>query len=431
MKFIKQILIPSSLIIIVISSCIYLPILFEISNPLLWQIILVSIATILIRFYIHKRTVEQMVHLLNRFGFSENKIERSNMISRFEKIFEDSETANRRLTRMNHALELSITINNLFLKTNDEQSVYDFILSKAIEAIGKTSKGSIMLIDQNDLLRFISIVGFEESFKDLKINKEDDFLYRSTQGKVDHSVIIDDVVEFNREVMSDDDYNKFYSDHKKIFQTTLSTPIKVDNTFIGVINIDGHEKGLFDEEDKFIMDLFASQLEVAIRNRNLLDEILYLSRYDGLTGVYNRKHFDSIVESFIKRDEAFLYVIIDINDLKKVNDEYGHSAGDQLLTVFSETVSATLRTTDYFARLGGDEFGMILTDIEKLDASKIFVRIMREINAQCEEKGIEYPINFSYGITEYSNEAKSAEELYFKSDMMMYKMKRELKSKDA
>ncbi|MCH4888204.1 sensor domain-containing diguanylate cyclase [Acidaminobacter sp. JC074] len=431
MRFIKQILIPSSLISLFLIICIYLPILFGVKNPLLIQALMLIIATFCVRIYLHKRTMERIKTLLNRFGFGDYDIDQSNMMSKFEKIFEDSEIANRRLKRMNHALELSITINNLFLKTNDQQSVYDFILSKAIEAIGKTYKGSILLLDQDDILRCISIIGFEESFKDLRIKKEDDFLYKSTGGKVDHSVIIDDVVEFNREVMSEEEFESFYKEHKKIFQTTLSTPIKVDDNFIGVINVDGHNKDLFDEEDKFIMDLFASQLEVAIRNRNLLDEILYLSRYDDLTGVYNRKHFDSLVDSFIKRQEIFLYVIIDVNDLKKVNDEYGHSAGDQLLTIFSQTVRDSLRTTDYFARLGGDEFGMILTDIEKIDASKIFMRIMRELTIIRNNHDIKYPINFSYGITEYPKEASTAEELYLKSDMMMYKMKRQLKMKDA
>lgn len=397
-------------------------------KPLTVQIIsimVVMIATVLMQ---KKVLLKDLRGIMKRFGFEvKDQMNLRLYIEDIRKVFENSNLSNRRLRRINRALELSIEINNLFLKSDSQQSVYDFILEKALEAIEKTDKGSILLLDGDDKLHCISLIGFDDSFKDLRIDKEDDFLYRSTGGKVDHSIIIEDVVAYNQEVMTAEAFEAFYNKHPKRFQTVLSTPIKVDDTFIGVLNIDGHTKGMFDEEDQFIMDLFASQLEVAIRNRNLLDEILYLSRYDHLTNVYNRKHFDDIVDSFIERELKFIYVLIDINDLKKVNDVHGHNEGDQLLKIFSSVIQDNIRNTDYIARLGGDEFGMVLTGSSKLEASKIFVRVMRELNQYIKKEDIVYEINFSYGMTVFPDEASTAEELYLKSDQMMYKMKRDTK----
>lgn len=404
-----------------------LPVYFVENHVLLhqvWSIILVVTFFSVIQYHTIIKVVKKS---LSKFGgnFKSKSIE--HMIEDLEGVFESSRHTSLRYERMNRALSLSIEINNLFLQRNDQQSVYDFILTKALEALGKTDKGSILLLENDDLMRCISLQGFDESFHDLRIKKEDDFLYKTTNGQVDRSVIIDDIVEFNRSVMTEEAFEAFYKKYPKIFQTVLSTPIRVDGEFIGVINIDAHEPDVFNEEDIFIMDLFASQLEVAIRNRNLLDEILFLSRYDGLTGVYNRKHFDDIVETMIKNEKPFTYALIDINNLKTVNDVHGHVQGDQLLKNFCEIAKGNIREYDYIARLGGDEFALLLTTTNKLEASKAFLRMMRKLNDFVVDHDLSYKIEFSYGLAEYPLDASSMDELYMKSDNQMYKMKRNLK----
>ena len=405
-------------------SLIILPTLIWPEAPLVYQVLGVIIAVILFSFWQYDTISKKFNLLLSRFGYEKKRIKLSDMVGKMEDVFEQSEHTSELYYKMNQSLRLAIEINNLFLKTNDQQSVYDFILLKALEAVGKSSKGSIMLLNANDELSVISLIGFDESFKELKIKKENDFLYVLTEGALDRSVIVEDVVSFNKAGMTETEFISFYEIHPKVFQTTLSAPIRVDDNFIGVINMDSHEKDAFTNEDLFIMDLFASQLEVAIRNRNLLDEILYLSRYDHLTNVYNRKYFDDVLESLIKKENKFIYTIIDINNLKKVNDIFGHTEGDHLLKIFCDTVSKNIRNSDYFARLGGDEFALILTDLSKVEASKIFLRIMKELEHYVLTHNIHYFINFSYGITEYPDEAKTSDELYLISDEKMYKMKR-------
>lgn len=424
MNFEKPFLIRTILKIVIYSTIILIsPKLFG-EAALFYQILGVSLAGVLFSFWQYNTIKKNLKAVLSGFGLTIDNRRLTVMIEKMEEVFYNFRTTNERYVKTNQSLRLAIEINNLFLKTNDQQTVYNFILEKALEAVNKSNKGSILLLNQSDELEVISLMGFDDGFKNLKIKKENDFLYVLTEGKMDRSVIVDDVVRYNEKTMTKDQYTEFYDKYPKIFQTTLSAPIRVDDVFIGVINMDTHVKGAFTNEDLFIMDLFASQLEVAIRNRNLLDEILYLSRYDHLTGVYNRKYFDEVLETLINKESLFVYTIIDINNLKKVNDLFGHIEGDRLLKIFCEIVGENIRTSDYFARLGGDEFAIILSALTKVEASKIFLRIMNQLEAYVQKNKLQYFINFSYGITSYPSEAKTSDELYLISDEKMYKMKR-------
>jgi diguanylate cyclase (GGDEF)-like protein len=92
--------------------------------------------------------------------------------------------------------------------------------------------------------------------------------------------------------------------------------------------------------------------------------------------------------------------------------------------VFSKIVGQTIRQSDYFARLGGDEFAIILSELSKMEAAKIFLRMMQELQTYTKAEELPYQILFSYGMTEFPLEAQSAEELYLLSDQKMYNMKR-------
>jgi len=122
---------------------------------------------------------------------------------------------------------------------------------------------------------------------------------------------------------------------------------------------------------------------------------------------------------------VFSFVVIDLNDLKGVNDEYGHQEGDRLLRTFADAVKDNIRGTDYFARIGGDEFALILNELNRIDSSKVFLRIMQDLESN--HTSLPYKITFSYGITLYPDEATNSDALYVSSDEKMYVMKRRYK----
>ncbi len=119
-----------------------------------------------------------------------------------------------------------------------------------------------------------------------------------------------------------------------------------------------------------------------------LEESFHQNQYDqairdGLTGIYNKRHFKSkFKEEFayaLRHNEATSLILLDIDHFKKVNDTYGHPAGDMVLRHMSEVVSATLREEDTFARYGGEEFAIILRNQNEQRAYVAAERIRRAV----------------------------------------------------
>lgn len=118
---------------------------------------------------------------------------------------------------------------------------------------------------------------------------------------------------------------------------------------------------------------------------------------------------------------------IDFDNLKKVNDEKGHDAGDSLLYNVSKIIHKNLRKTDHIFRVGGDEFCILMPGLKINDVEKIIKRISKKIN---DNKGIEkiagFRYNISYGITELTKN-DTQEKAFKRSDELMYKNKVENK----
>jgi len=96
-------------------------------------------------------------------------------------------------------------------------------------------------------------------------------------------------------------------------------------------------------------------------------ELEVLAFRDGLTRLFNRRHFDIAVQRWIARVQRYggdhVLLFIDINNLKSVNDSHGHVVGDRLLTAVADVLAAHVRMADVAARIGGDEFGLLLEHI--------------------------------------------------------------------
>jgi diguanylate cyclase (GGDEF)-like protein/PAS domain S-box-containing protein len=121
------------------------------------------------------------------------------------------------------------------------------------------------------------------------------------------------------------------------------------------------------------------------QTRKLADKIAWDARHDALTGLTNRREFESIARSLVEdaraggREHALLY--LDLDQFKIVNDTCGHSAGDDLLRQVANRLRTRLRRGDTFARLGGDEFGILLQDVKLADAHRVAESIIQSIEA--------------------------------------------------
>lgn len=166
-----------------------------------------------------------------------------------------------------------------------------------------------------------------------------------------------------------------------------------------------------------------------IREERLLRKLYESSTRDALTGVYNRLHFEERLRAEVAyairhRTQASL-LIIDLDHFKRVNDTYGHPAGDAVLKRACEACSRALRTEDIFARFGGEEFAVVLRGIDLKGAARLGERLRQGVAAEVvEHEGQRIQITLSAGVASIGCcRAPSAEELISIADRRLYAAK--------
>ena len=155
---------------------------------------------------------------------------------------------------------------------------------------------------------------------------------------------------------------------------------------------------------------------------------------DFLTGIMNRNYGISFLENQIsligRRESCLVICYIDLNDLKKVNDTFGHKLGDEYIVNTARIVSAGLRKSDVLCRLGGDEFMAVFSDTSIDKAEDILQRILGLINDFNLQSGKPFKISISYGFSEFGEPwNKNVRELLEEADRRMYEAKKKYKER--
>ncbi|MHC1481390.1 diguanylate cyclase domain-containing protein [Frateuria aurantia] len=165
-----------------------------------------------------------------------------------------------------------------------------------------------------------------------------------------------------------------------------------------------------------------------VRHENAL--LSYQAQHDKLTGVYNRAQFERVLDGLLATDKAspvaFGLLFIDCDDFKRINDGYGHHAGDQALIHVSGLIRAHARELDVVARLGGDEFCVLLPPpYLPGEAAHLATKLLQLSEVPMElPAGESLQVSFSIGIAEYPTDGADAPALMSHADIDMYHHKR-------
>ena len=152
-----------------------------------------------------------------------------------------------------------------------------------------------------------------------------------------------------------------------------------------------------------------------------------LIRADQLTGALNRRGLDEAFEREFARSarggQALCAALLDLDDFKHINDEFGHAAGDAVLVHFAKVVGGSLRGMDVLARFGGEEFVILLPATSPAEAMTTMGRIQRELAEQiCRYQGHALPVTFSAGAAAY-HVGEAQQDLLNRADAALYKAK--------
>ncbi|MCY6483345.1 diguanylate cyclase [Clostridium aestuarii] len=336
----------------------------------------------------------------------------------------------KRMERLLKLKDAVLEISHAIIGLNNINELFELILEKATELMGNSELACVLVLDEDDNLKIVACKGYDaEKGKEFSINLKDSFFWIKTNGNPEKTIIINDIQD-----MIKTKFPVILENKEEIkVQSSISAPIIIGGKLYGLINVDSSRNHVYDESDLEIMEYMRSKIAIALNNHKLYEQIIYLSRYDKLTNVYNRRYFEELFDKHIKKtainNEQFLLGMFDLNGLKLINDSYGHLAGDELIKTFASRLSNLIGYSDIVARFGGDEFVSIINDTDLQNTIKKIRELIKEFNdnpIRFEENS--FKCSFSYGIAKFPQEGKEYDELMKIADERMYKNKQKVKN---
>jgi diguanylate cyclase (GGDEF)-like protein len=214
-------------------------------------------------------------------------------------------------------------------------------------------------------------------------------------------------------------------------RSEMVVPLLSSGRAIGALVVSHPAVGVFGQRDLTLLQAVAAQIAAAIDVAELHERLKRAANTDALTGIHNYGYFYDRLEEEVSRAERhetpLAVAYFDIDDLKRVNDTYGHLAGDAVLRDLGDLIGKRVRTEDIPARYGGDEFAIVMPETPRDEAETVVERLMDELD-HCEvmlQDGSKIPMPArSWGIATYPLDGKSAKALVENADTRAYARKR-------
>lgn len=316
--------------------------------------------------------------------------------------------------RKNRELIISNTLSSAFITSDNIDTVFSDLLEKAL-IISHVGMGWIMLKRGEEF--------------ELKVSSG----LTSNLRTVIEDGLLDTVIE--KTLLSDSPLHVFESEDTRqipelnregvVFFAII--PLRTGPDILGCLLLANRVKVTFDFDLASLLSLIGNNLSLIADKVKLFQETQRLAITDGLTGLYNARHFYEELEKEIARAQrystAFSLALFDIDDFKVLNDTYGHQAGDEVLRDVAEKILHVSRKTDVVARYGGEEFISILPNTPKEEAYKHAHRIKDSVEGKLYLGANSVRLTLSGGISAFPEDATDAKALLYAADMAMYKAK--------
>lgn len=327
--------------------------------------------------------------------------------------------------------DLTIDLNHKIVEHVSLDEFFDYLLEKIIELIDKADAASVLTVKDDSLVILSSVNYNEEDTKTFAIPVDYSFVFQSMGKAPMKPEIINDAQKF-----IDRDFVPLVrtSDNKEI-ESVLSTTLLIDGEFYGLFNLDSTNNNIFNDDDISTMEYISEQINIVLNNHALYQKIKKLSEIDQLTGFYNRWSLDTLLENEkeAKRltDENLLICLVDLDNLKSINDTLGHAVGDNYIKNFCDIIQNHVTKETKIIRYGGDEFILLIRSytFKEIDNIMRMAQIEYATHAYGNETKTIYA-NFSYGIESFNLNVHTFEEVLKLVDSKMYMQKRSHKLKE-
>jgi diguanylate cyclase (GGDEF)-like protein len=195
---------------------------------------------------------------------------------------------------------------------------------------------------------------------------------------------------------------------------------------LGVLVLDSAQKGSFSVSDIESLESVADICATAIQNAHYVERVKQLAYLDGLTGIFNRRFFELRIEEEVERarrfDAGMAVIMVDIDQFKRLNDEFGHLLGDEVLRQVSSIFSQQLRKIDVVCRYGGEEFAILLSQTNQKHAMGVAEKLRRLIESW-QFPGVPRPVTISAGVATCPHHGTTRDQLVKAADAGLYAAK--------
>ncbi|MGC2697988.1 MAG: diguanylate cyclase [Candidatus Angelobacter sp.] len=206
-------------------------------------------------------------------------------------------------------------------------------------------------------------------------------------------------------------------------QSEMCVPLIIFGEKLGVLALDSAHKNVFDTEDIQPLESVADICAAAIQNAHNFDRMKQLAYVDGLTGIHNRRYFEMRIVEELERASRFQgrmsVIMVDIDHFKRMNDEFGHLLGDEMLRAVSSILRQQLRKMDMVCRYGGDEFAIVVPETSGESAMRVAEKLRRQVETHY-FPGVPRPVTISCGVSDYPAHGVTRDEVVAAADSALY-----------
>lgn len=209
----------------------------------------------------------------------------------------------------------------------------------------------------------------------------------------------------------------------------ICLPLTSHAHHLGVIYVYRDDRDTFESSEIELLSTFARLAAETIESARLHERLAGEARTDVLTGLYNRREFEQrLAEEHARAkryNKPYVFMMLDIDYFKQVNDAHGHAAGDTVLKTLAEILRKQLRDADIPARYGGEEFAAIFPEIDDTAAKQVAERVRRAVAATPFRlpDGREINMTVSIGVSSYPKDADTPREVVDCADRALYAAK--------
>jgi diguanylate cyclase (GGDEF)-like protein len=328
--------------------------------------------------------------------------------------------------------QASIALENARLYSLERQR------ARQLEAINIIAQQSTAVMELEDLLtRVCSVIqqAFQVSQVSLLLREEGDLVMRAFHGELTPCFPPDgrfattqhpwsEVMDSSGTVIEKDLSNA--PESFRLFKESasrMSIPLISFGQTLGVLTLHSSKVNAFRESEHQSLESVADICANSIQNAHYVERVKQLAYLDGLTGIFNRRFFELRIMEEVERARRYstgmAVIMADIDQFKRLNDEFGHLLGDEVLRQVSSIFHQQLRKTDVVCRYGGEEFALLLTQTNVEQAFTVAEKL-RKVVEKWQFPGVPRAITISAGIAAFPLHGKNRDELVRAADSGLY-----------